>query len=381
MEKNNQYEEQLIEQYSEIIKNHKKYLNQKINRIISEKTNQINPTFIERLVDKYLSLELEYTGIYTINQISEELEKAYESVSNELNNDSFDKSKLFNLYKEKIKKTLELHKMTWINNVTDDFIKLFIDETKLLIKDNENLIKDINKSLKDIFSEYKNIFHEEYQKLLREYISKHLEEIKKLFSNSKMDESEKNKLKEYSHIIELSNFKLVESNGYFYLKDKSSNEQHQVIFSEDKLKSTDNKICFIIDNEKKHHGYIDNRKNIRIIIHNNYITLMALTSEKQKKKIVISLSKMNHEYKFYYNSKEINNISTIEIIIKVIEQKAPGIYDKLIYDLDFGSILMQIKNHHKQQAILNIINRTKKEVSESNDNIDLESDSKTPKKK
>ena len=86
IELENQYEENLINIYTNIIKQHKNYLNDRIIKSISKITNKIEPNQIERLIDKYLSIELEYTGIYTINNLTKYINKKMYYISEQLEN-------------------------------------------------------------------------------------------------------------------------------------------------------------------------------------------------------------------------------------------------------------------------------------------------------
>lgn len=362
-----------INEYSKMIKEHQKYLNNEIKKIIYQKIDEteknqsiklgeIEKNQIERLINKYLGLELEYTGINTINTLSEELFEKYTLISDKLSNETEDKSKLFNEYKEEIKKTLKINQMNWLDKVTGKFIDIFINEISTVLKRNSNipdekfdvLVNNLKKSLSNFFSQYEKKFNNDYHNILKNFITQKLIQMKDLLNNTK-------KINQYSHIINLSNYELIEENNIFYVKDKSTSKKIELVLEDNSLKSKDNKIKFIID--EKHQGYINNETNIRIVIHNGIIknnesttneTLITLLLPSQeidvtREKQLISFSKNDNNYKFFYNYKQTNNVKVIKHMIEKIKQKATGIYNLLIKDPDFNQVLESINNYNNQQ--------------------------------
>lgn len=350
-------EDKFIEEYIKMIKEHKKYLNKKIYNLIFTKTDLIEKYKIEALIDKHLGTELEYNGMYTINTLSEDLNELSISIIIKIEKEIYDRETCFEIYKKEIKNSLLRNQMNWINTLSENFIEEFIKEIshKELSKEEtstkiDGIKDDIQNGLTNIMSEYQTIFNQSYQTILKEYIIDKMNQMKKQISETKITHLDLPKLKKYSQIMEHSNYELIEENNTFYARNKETNEKTELILDEIKLKSRDDKIIFIVDENTNHQGYINNENHIRIVITNNRIDiLIASNKEQSKEKTIITINKVNNDYEFYHNLKITKNIKNIESIINIIAKYTPGIYDKLLYDFHFGSVLIAIKEYHNQQ--------------------------------
>lgn len=380
IEPQNEYEENLINTYSNMIKEHKNYLNNQIIKSISKITNKVESNQIERLIDKYLSLELEYTGIYTINNLTEDLDKKTKNICKQLENNQTNEKTLFEQYIEEMKKILKRNQMDWVSNITEDFVKVFIDELKKSLEYDSHLNQteissisnEITPSLKDIFNEYEDKFHNDYQDILKEYIENKLNQIKNLFRQIKNDIEQKNQIKKYYHIIEISNYELIEEENHIYIKDKETKEQYELFYLDKRLKTKDNEIIFNISEIDNHQGYINNIENKRIVIHDGFITLVLLNNKQNnennevQQKEIISFTKRNHHYKFYYNSKKTDDINEIEELLKKIKDNAKEMYRKMVNDKDFIHVKQLIDKKNREKLIDDLFN------SIINENPDLD---------
>lgn len=357
----NQIETDFIDAYIKMIKEHKINLNKKILNIISKEIDNIEKNKVEILIDKYLTTELEYNGLYTINELSKELDELSDSIIIKIEKEIYNKEKCFQIYKNEVTRTLHRNEMEWINTLTENFTEYFINRLQIYL---ENLnspsieslsskLNNIQTNIADILFEYKKEFNESYQNILKEYISNKLNQMKKTISETKITSFEIPKLEKYSPIMSLSNYELINDNNIFYARNKETNEKLELIFDGIRLKSRDNKINFIVDESNPHQGYINNENDIRIVLHDGLITLVLPShmNDSKKEKNIISFTKVDHNYKFYYNLKPTKNIKKIQAMIKLISIYAPGIYDKLIYDLDFGSVLIDIQKYYRQKNL------------------------------
>lgn len=378
LEIDNFYEENLLNSYNDMIKQHKRYLTNEIFKSIFKITNKIDKNQIERLIDKYLSLELEYTGIYTINNLTEKLNQTSESISNQISNDFNKKDELFKTYIEEIKSILKKNQMDWISNITEDFVKVFINELKNNLEDNQNLnndqitriTKNITEPINIVFKKYENKFQNEYQNILKIYIENKLTQMKEKINSIEKENQTKKNIEQFYPLINLSNYELINEPNHIYIKDKETKQQYELFYHDNCLKTEDNQIKFNINQEEKHQGYINNIKNKRIVVHNGFITLVLLNNNQSNKivnKKVISFRKINHQYQFYYNSKKINDIDKIEVLLNVIKINAPEIYHKLTNDKDYINIQKLIDKRKRDKLIDDLINNIMNENYELNE--------------
>lgn len=385
LEIDNFYEENLLDSYNDMIKQHKRYLTNEIFKSIFKITNKIDKNQIERLIDKYLSLELEYTGIYTINNLTEKLNQTSKSISNQISNDFNKKDELFKTYIEEIKSILKKNQMDWISNITEDFVKVFINELKNNLEDNQNLnndqitriTKNITEPINIVFKKYENKFQNEYQNILKIYIENKLTQMKEKINSIEKENQTKKNIEQFYPLINLSNYELINEPNHIYIKDKETKQQYELFYHDNCLKTEDNQIKFNINQEEKHQGYINNIKNKRIVVHNGFITLVLLNNNQSNKTVnkkVISFRKINHQYQFYYNSKKVNDIDKIEVLLNVIKINAPEIYHKITNDKDYINIQKLIDKRKRDKLIDDLINNimnenyelTKKSSSNNN---------------
>lgn len=378
LEIDNFYEENLLDSYNDMIKQHKRYLTNEIFKSIFKITNKIDKNQIERLIDKYLSLELEYTGIYTINNLTEKLNQTSKSISNQISNDFNKKDELFKTYIEEIKSILKKNQMDWISNITEDFVKVFINELKNNLEDNQNLnndqitriTKNITEPINIVFKKYENKFQNEYQNILKIYIENKLTQMKEKINSIEKENQTKKNIEQFYPLINLCNYELINEPNHIYIKDKETKQQYELFYHDNCLKTKDNQIKFNINQEEKHQGYINNIKNKRIVVHNGFITLVLLNNNQSNKTVdkkVISFRKINHQYQFYYNSKKVNDIDKIEVLLNVIKINAPEIYHKLTNDKDYINIQKLIDKRKRDKLIDDLINNIMNENYELNE--------------
>ena len=325
-------EDILIDKYINIIKKDKLEITKKIKSLLSSTTNQPLNNHIETIVDKQLGIELEYNGLSTINMLSIDLKELSDSIMIKLDKEIYNKETCYNIYKEEIKKSLLRHQMKWYDNLSSNFIEELLKELPQNIK-NIDIIKE---KLNKIMSEYKIKLNESYQEILKGYIYLKLTKMKKTIIESKITHFEYPMLKKYQEIIKLSNYELINKNNIYYAKNKKTNELSELIFDGIKLRSRDNKIIFLADSFTKHQGFIDNEKNISVVIQNNRIDI-AINKDSIENKNIITIIKTEDKYQFYYNHKLITKISNIEEIKNIIKKYTGEIYHKLLlrefYDL------------------------------------------------
>lgn len=355
--------EELREEYENMIKTHQKYLYEKITEIVHQQLRGIDERTIQSLIDKYLLTELNYNGKYTINKLDEGLQKAFTDTVGTAKNDN--KKELLKSYVEKITIPLRKNKTDWAEIAITEFNRQFskkiaeyFSSFKGISDNNLNRILDnINSDIRQLTNQYKNKFNQEYQAILKTFIRKNITKVSNLINETNLTKLAFSNLKKYFAIIQLSNHQLIEENDKFYIKNKDTNEKSELIFDGDILSSKDNKIKYYIDNKKKRIVYLNYDTQISLMFHDQLITLIP-PKDKEEENNAISFSKSNHKYQFYHNLKPETDPQKIKYMIAEIEKYAPGIYDKLIYDLDFGSVLIQIKNndHHQEE------NPEKKEI-------------------
>ena len=330
-------EDILIDKYINIIKKDKLEITNKIKNLISSRNNQSLNNTIEILIYKQLGIELEYNGLTTINTLSIDLKELSDSIMIKLDKEIYNKETCYNIYKEEIKKTLLRNQMNWYDNITSNFIEELLKE--LPQNQNKDIIKE---KLYKIISEYKIKLNESYQEILKDYIYQKLIQMKKTIMESKITHFESPMLKKYQEIIKLSNYELINENNTYYAKNKQTKELSELIFDGIKLRSRDNKIIFIADSFSKHHGFIDNEKNISVAIQNNRIDI-AINKDNIKDKTIITIIKSEDKYQYYYNHKLITKISNIEEIKNILKKHTKEIYHKLLLN-EFHNLLKENNN-------------------------------------
>lgn len=348
-------EDILIDKYINIIKKDKLEITKKIKSLLSSTTNQPLNNHIETIVDKQLGIELEYNGLSTINMLSIDLKELSDSIMIKLDKEIYNKETCYNIYKEEIKKSLLRHQMKWYDNLSSNFIEELLKELPQNIK-NIDIIKE---KLNKIMSEYKIKLNESYQEILKDYTYLKLTKMKKNIIESKITHFEYPMLKKYQEIIKLSNYELINKNNIYYAKNKKTNELSELIFDGIKLRSRDNKIIFLADSFTKHQGFIDNEKNISVVIQNNRIDI-AINKDSIENKNIITIIKTEDKYQFYYNHKLITKISNIEEIKNIIKKYTGEIYHRLLLREFYDLLLEENNNQYNEENIEDNHNQLKK---------------------
>ena len=355
----NQPEDILIDKYINMIKKDKLDIIEQIKSLLQPNDN-IN---IETIIDKHLGIELEFNGLKTINTLSVDLKELSDSIMIKIDKEIYNKETCYNIYKEEVKNSLLRNQMEWYDTLSSNFIEEFIKE--ISTTNSKQNIDIIRKRLKEIMSKYKIKLNESYQEILKEYILSKILQMKKTIMESKITHFEYPRLKKYHQIIELSNYELIEENNTYYARNKETNEKSELIFDNIKLRSKDNKIIFIIDNLSKHQGYINNEKNISVVIQNNRIDI-AINKDNTDDKTIITIVKKEDKYQFYYNNKIIRKLTNIEYILNIIEKYTKEIYQKLLLNELYKSLSIENNNQIDEDNI--------EEISLSNikDNLNQE---------
>ena len=355
----NQPEDILIDKYINMIKKDKLDITEQIKSLLQPNDN-IN---IETIIDKHLGIELEFNGLKTINTLSVDLKELSDSIMIKIDKEIYNKETCYNIYKEEVKNSLLRNQMEWYDTLSSNFIEEFIKE--ISTTNSKQNIDIIRKRLKEIMSKYKIKLNESYQEILKEYILSKILQMKKTIMESKITHFEYPRLKKYHQIIELSNYELIEENNTYYARNKETNEKSELIFDNIKLRSKDNKIIFIIDNLSKHQGYINNEKNISVVIQNNRIGI-AINKDNPDDKTIITIVKKEDKYQFYYNNKIIRKLTNIEYILNIIEKYTKEIYQKLLLNELYKSLSIENNNQIDEDNI--------EEISLSNikDNLNQE---------
>ena len=355
----NQPEDILIDKYINMIKKDKLDITEQIKSLL-QPNNNIN---IEIIIDKHLGIELEFNGLKTINTLSVDLKELSDSIMIKIDKEIYNKETCYNIYKEEVKNSLLRNQMEWYDTLSSNFIEEFIKE--ISTTNSKQNIDIIRKRLKEIMSKYKIKLNESYQEILKEYILSKILQMKKTIMESKITHFEYLRLKKYHQIIELSNYELIEENNTYYARNKETNEKSELIFDNIKLRSKDNKIIFIIDNLSKHQGYINNEKNISVVIQNNRIDI-AINKDNPDDKTIITIVKKEDKYQFYYNNKIIRKLTNIEYILNIIEKYTNEIYQKLLLNELYKSLSIENNNQIDEDNI--------EEISLSNikDNLNQE---------
>ena len=362
--------EKLREQYTSTLKEHQKYLSKKLSKLFPEHSN------IEKIIDKQFIPEIKYNGIFTINELSEDLEELSKSMTKESYDKEPDKQQLFSLYIHMLKEKIQRNQMTWIDNVIEDFTNDLIN----INKESSNSPEDDKKIIKDIMEEYKRKLIKEYNEIQKEFVNSIISQISSLINKTDFIKIRTSEYENFSKLLILSNYELIEEDRIFYAKNKTTGEQTELYLENGVLNSKDRKLQFVIDKDTKTQGFINNETNQRIVIKKEEglqkINLISL-----KDNTLITISKYEENYSFEKNLKYTTNIKEIKSILIEIQNNYPGIFNKLIHDRDLKPIVEKIIAYNKKVAEIIQKRKSENENSLSSNESNIKKLTDEPKKK
>lgn len=336
------------QEYEKMINKHQNILYQDITTIVYSHLMGIPENKIQTIIDNYLLTELKYKGQDEIEVLDERLKKSYKEACNEIKNNN--KSQLFQAYIDKIKVPLRKNNPDWIEDILEDFNKELIKEIdkyfysfKGISDTNLNKTLDnINSEIKQYIKKYQSNFKEEYHSILSNFVKNNVRKICHLIDRTDLNKIVASKMKQYIPIIKLTGYELFGKDNHFYIKNKITGEQKEVLFDDLYLTTQDKSIQFYIDELNNKLASEDKKTQIITLMQNN-LKALALPNGNNQSKRLITYTKNNNNYIFYYNDKKITNIDEIKALVTIIEKFAPGMYEELLLDLDFAPILVQIK--------------------------------------
>lgn len=335
--------EELRNQYINMLKKHLIYLTKEISKILSEYNIQLRNIDIENIIEKYLLTEIKYNGMYTIEKLNEDLQEVFEEI---LKEEIPEKEKIFTLYLTKIKEPIKRNQINWIEPIINDFQEQFINllkEQPEISKNIDQIISILKQKIKIILQEYQIKFVEDYNDIQKNFVMENTTKMQKLINSLDNKKLKLSKYEKFFTLIELSNYELIEENNILYIIDKTTKEKTEITEEKDVLRTKDNKIRFINDEEKKMQGFINEEKQRGFVIQPQKITLTTIDTNE-----TITILKVNKKYEFKQNLQSVTNIKKLKQILREIRDNYPNIFDKIMHDRDFTPIIKAIAIYNKK---------------------------------
>jgi len=365
--------EELREQYINLLREHQQHLNEIITKLFPEESN------IKKTIDDQLMIEFKWNGIDTINKLSEDLDELIELLINKIYDKEPEKKELFSLYIDRLKIIIKKNQLEWIDNKIEDFADVLIKITKETLNSPEQN-KIIIKKIKEQMKEYRNKFIQDYNEIQKDFVNKIVSQISLLINEIDFINLRTSEYKKFSELLNLCNFELTEDNRIFYARDKKNNEKKELYLDKGTLNSKDNKLKFIIDDEKSTKGFINSETTQSIVIRKEDNSVEKINLISIKDNTIITIYKLEGTYNFEKNLKLVTDIKEIKSILNEIRKDYPGVLNKMLRDKDIKPIVEKIKEYNDSVLKMKEKRNDKKLIEQDSNLTNLSKQDKTKKK-